>query len=194
MELVASLKATAQPDFAERIRQGERAALREAYERTHQRLYRFALAMSGDPEAAADALQETFVALLREPGQFDPHKGSLEAFLYGILRNRLREWRRKKAGGEVPWEEEEQSELGQETLLEGLSRKSRNEAVRAAILALPEHYREVVTLVELEEMTYEESAAVLGLPVGTVRSRLSRARGHLEKSLRELSLREGSAR
>ncbi len=169
------------PSFAERVRQGERGALREVYERTHQRLYRYALAMSGCADAASDALQETFVEFVRRPEQFDPQRGSVEAFLYGVLRNRLRQARREHRN--FDWQDVE--EEGDASLLEGLERAAQVECVREAVLALPPHYREVVTLCELEELSYDEAGQVLGVPVGTIRSRLSRARALLEKKLRE---------
>ena len=66
--------------------------------------------------------------------------------------------------------------------------------VRQAIGTLPENYREVVVLCELEEMSYEEAAAALGCPVGTVRSRLHRARAILVEKLREPRIQCGARR
>ncbi len=184
VELVEAATGVAKLSFAERVRQGERSALREVYERNHQRLYRFALAMTGSADMAADALQETFVALVRSPGQYDPERGSVEAFLYGILRNRLRQLRRERRDLAQEFDWEDNVENGAEDLLEGLTRTAQVAAVREAILSLPPHYREVVTLIELEETRYEDAAEILDLPVGTIRSRLSRARGLLEKKLK----------
>lgn len=185
VELVERVSGVSQTDFAARVRKGERSALREVYERTHQRLYRFALAMTGNADEAGDALQETFVQFVRRPDQFDPARGSVEAFLYGVLRNRLRQQRRQRRdlAQEFDWEDCEES--GDESLLDGLQRSAQVAFVREAVLSLPSHYREVVLLIELEETSYEEASEALGVPVGTIRSRLSRARGLLEKKLKE---------
>jgi RNA polymerase sigma-70 factor, ECF subfamily len=185
VELVERVSGVPETGLAARIRNGERAALREVYERTHQRLHRFALAMTGDADQAADALQETFAQFVQRPDQFDPARGSVEAFLYGILRNRLRQQRRQRRDlvQEFDWDDCEES--GDNSLLDGLERSAQAAFVREAVLSLPSHYREVVSLIELEETSYEEAAEALGIPVGTIRSRLSRARGLLEKKLKE---------
>lgn len=185
VELVERLSGWNQLDFASRVQAGDRAALREVYERTHQRLHRFALAMSGDGEMAADALQETFVTLVHRPELYDPRRGTIEAYLYGVLRNRLRELRRKARDHHREFDWEDCEETGDDTLLEGIERRFHAECVKQAVLALPSHYREVVLLVELEECSYDEASEILGLPVGTIRSRLNRARGLLEKKLKE---------
>lgn len=185
VELVERVSGVGENDLAARIRRGERSALREVYDRTQQRLYRFALAMAGNADEAGDALQETFVQLVRRPEQFDPARGSIEAFLYGVLRNRLRQQRRQRRDFVQEFDWEECEETGDETLLEGMLRSAQVELVREAVLSLPTHYREVVVLIELEETSYDEAAEALGIPVGTIRSRLSRARGLLEKKLQE---------
>jgi RNA polymerase sigma-70 factor (ECF subfamily) len=185
VELVERVRGLSQSEFAARVQSGERAALREVYERTHQRLHRFALSMTGDADLAGDALQETFMQLIRRPDQFDPARGSIDAFLYGVLRNRLRQQRRDRRGMALEFDWEDCEESGDESLLDGLLRSAQVSLVREAILSLPSHYREVVSLIELEETSYDEAAEILGVPVGTIRSRLNRARALLEKKLKE---------
>jgi RNA polymerase sigma-70 factor (ECF subfamily) len=175
-------RAAAETSWEERVRRGEPAELRAVYEATRDRLYRFALAMSGDRDLAADALQETFVALLRNPERFDPARGTIEAFLFGILRNRLRVERRETREFDSAGECEE---TGDDDLLESYERQEQVALVREAVSTLPAPYREALTLCDLEELSYEEAAGLLGTPVGTIRSRLSRARGLLAKKLRE---------
>jgi len=158
---------------------------RALYASHYPRLYRFGLAFSGSESRAAEAVQEAFLDLIRNPQQYDPRRGTPLSFLFGMVRNRLRRARRM--------EREEaliEDETTDEDLLLNLERAERVSAVRDAILGLPEHYREVVLLCEIEECSYEDCADALGLPIGTVRSRLSRARGQLRLRLKAF---EGSA-
>jgi len=178
---------------------GDEHAFSELYRRKHPAIYRFALHMSGNPAIAEDVTQEVFMALIREPGRFDATRGSLSAFLFGIARNHLRKrWEQERRLIPMAAEADELDGLAQLSLHgNGNLSKSRSiftdefesrdtvELVRRAISTLPASYREVVVLCELEEMSYEEAAAALGCPVGTIRSRLHRARAILLDKLRE---------
>ena len=130
------------------------------------------------------------MVLIREGGTFDPSRGSLNAFLIGVARNHvLRRLRRERfyAGmeedseGDVKENQDLQTSSGP---LEDLTRLERIESVRRAVLALPERYREVVVLCDLEEISYLEAAEILGCAIGTVRSRLHRGRVLLIEKLR----------
>lgn len=166
--------------IAERLSIAERVDPQELYGLHYQRLYRFALAFSGDEAKAAEAVQEAFLDLIRNPKLVDPAKGTACALLFGMVRNRLRQARRKDR--EEPLEEDCSAD---DDLLLELEKAERVSAVRDAILRLPEHYREVVLLCEIEECSYDETAVATGVPVGTVRSRLSRAKQLLKMKLRE---------
>jgi RNA polymerase sigma-70 factor, ECF subfamily len=178
-----------------RMQAGDEHAFTELYRRKHPAIYRFALHMSGNQAMAEDVTQEVFMALIREPGRFDATRGSLSAFLFGIARNHLRKrWEQERRLIPIAGEADELDDLAQGN---GHLRKSRFAfadefesrdtvgLVRRAISTLPASYREVVVLCELEEMSYEEAARALGCPVGTVRSRLHRARAILIDKLRE---------
>ncbi len=154
--------------------------LRGLYADLHPRLFRFALAFSGSEARAAEAVQEAFLDLLRNPAQVDPARGTAAALLYGMVRNRLRSSRR--AEREEPIEEDNAVD---EELLLHLERAQRIAAVRDAILTLPEHYREVILLCEIEECSYDDAAAALAVPIGTVRSRLNRAKRQLKLRLKQ---------
>lgn len=167
----------------------DRDAVAEVYLAHGPRLLRFAHALCGNPEQGREAVQEAFLEILRRPHQFDPGKGTLLAFLYGLTRNRCRVLRREWR--ESPLEDQEELAESGVDLLEGLAQRERIEWVRAAILLLPPHYREALVLVELEGASYEFAAEAFGVAVGTVRSRLSRARALLERKLR---LMEGGVR
>jgi RNA polymerase sigma factor (sigma-70 family) len=143
--------------------------------------------------------------LIRHTNNYDEAKGTPAAFLFGIARNHLRKLREKE-GRYVPLADDlgkgfSAEENGNswhtngnghsparpaqaERIQEGLERAQIAELLREAILTLPDHYREPVTLCDLEGKSYSEAAALLECPVGTVRSRLNRARSMLLDKLR----------
>jgi RNA polymerase sigma-70 factor (ECF subfamily) len=173
-------------DTAELLRrsgQGDEEAFVALYRRFQGAIYRFAWRMTGSREAAEDVTQETFLALVRGPVGYDAQRGPFGAYLFGIARNLLM----KRASRERPFvalDEDERSLRAADDQGADLERRQAVEAVRQAVLALPEHYREVVVLAELQGLSYEEVALALSCPVGTVRSRLHRARGLLAQRLR----------
>ena len=173
---------------------GDADAFTALYRRRQAGIYRFALQMCGSEGIAEDVTQEVFMTLVgREPRMFDPSRGSLVAYLYGVARNqvlrRLEKERHFVAMTDETTEDgngaaSEYPSAGHDPLAE-LARHELIETVQQAVLALPAHYREVVVLCELHEMSYAEAAAALGCAVGTVRSRLHRARALLLERLRE---------
>jgi RNA polymerase sigma-70 factor, ECF subfamily len=196
-------------ELLRRLAAGDEDAFLEFYRRHQGGLYRYAMHMSGSPEAAADVVQETFLTLIRHNNKYDQEKGTPAAFLFGIARNHLRKLHEKE-GRYVPLSDELSQGLsgtpgdglghmngngrspansGQaEVIVEGLERAQIGELLRDAILTLPDHYREPVTLCDLEGKSYGEAAALLDCPVGTVRSRLNRARSMLLDKLRPARL------
>ncbi|HEX7315214.1 MAG TPA: RNA polymerase sigma factor [Pyrinomonadaceae bacterium] len=183
-----------QPTDAELVRlmlAGDEEAFTALYRRRQGGVYRFALQMSGSEAVAEDVVQETFMVLMRDGGNFDAGRGSVSAYLYGIARNHvLRAFDRERALVRFDDEAEEGGDLPHENLvarpdpLGDLTRAESVEKLRQAVLALPAHYREVVVLCELHERSYVEAAESLGCAVGTVRSRLHRARAMLAEKLR----------
>ncbi|HWT00507.1 MAG TPA: RNA polymerase sigma factor [Pyrinomonadaceae bacterium] len=171
---------------------GDESAFVALYRRRQAGIYRFALQMSGSEAIAEDVTQEVFMVLMSEAKNFDPAKGTLAGYLYGVARNQvLRALGRDRSF--VPINEghgEEEGEAAHEQLvahddpLGDLTRAEVIDSVRQAVMALPAHYREVVVLCDLHEMSYAEAAEVLGCAVGTVRSRLHRARSLLIEKLR----------
>ncbi len=174
-----------------RMHHGDEEAFVALYRRWQGGIYRFALQMSGSPAAAEDVTQEVFLALMRDSRRYDPERGSLGAYLYGIARNLVLRWL-ERGRASVPLAEDREEEAGPtaaplvaaDNPLGDLTRRETVEAVRRAVLALPMHYREVVVLCDLEEMDYAEAALVLACSVGTVRSRLHRARSLLVEKLK----------
>src|SRR5215471_11162565 len=185
-------------ELLRRLAAGDEDAFLVFYRRHQGGLYRFALHMTGRPETAADVVQETFMTLMRAAGKFDAERGAPAAFLYGIARNHVRRAQAKDArynalpedgaGGNGanrngPASRMEAASAG-ELVFEGLARAEAVQWLRQAVGRLPQHYRGVVTLCDLEGRSYGEAAALLECPVGTVRSRLNRARDILLEKLR----------
>jgi RNA polymerase sigma-70 factor (ECF subfamily) len=169
---------------------GEEEALTTLYRRRQGGIYRFALQMCGSQALAEDVTQEVFIVLIRDGQTFDPDRGSLNGFLMGVARNLLLR-RLQRERFYAPLEEDSDDQATTQKLfpttggpLEDFSRTETITSVRAAVLALPERYREVVVLCDLQEMSYVEAAEVLSCAVGTVRSRLHRARALLIEKLR----------
>lgn len=168
---------------------GDEEAFALLYRRRQGSIYRFALQMSGSKSIAEDVTQEVFLFLMRETQVFDPTRGSLTAFLLGVARNHvLRRMRVDQLLIPIGDDGDDDAVvLPSETdlrPLEELARAETIELVRKAVLSLPAKYREVVVLCELQDMSYGEAAEVLGCAIGTVRSRLHRARALLLAKLR----------
>jgi RNA polymerase sigma-70 factor (ECF subfamily) len=191
---------------------GDEEAFAQIYRQRHPPIYRFALHMTGNSAMAEDVTQEVFMALIRDPKRFDPARGTLGGFLFGIARNHLRKrWEQDRRlvsfdgdpddlrdtasasggsqrGASGDGGHRDGNGGGAFSAAPGWDEFAAVEAigrVRQAVGTLPENYREVVILCELEELSYEEAASALGCPVGTVRSRLHRARAMLVEKLRE---------
>ncbi len=176
--------------------QGDEAAFVTLYRRRQSAVYRFALRMSGSPATAEDVTQEVFLALMREGGRYDAGRSSLASYLFGIARNQvLRRLERERNFAPLPADDDESfmppdagNPLGDllGDPLGDLMRQETIDAVRQAVAALPLHYREVVLLCDLHELSYLETAAALDCAVGTVRSRLHRGRALLGEKLKAL--------
>ncbi len=175
---------------------GDADAFAALYRRRQAGIYRFALQMCGSEGIAEDVTQEVFMTLVRESQMFDPARGTLSAYLYGVARNQvLRRLEKERHFVALPDETMEDGiaptggaphPVASDDPLAELTRSELIETVRGAVLTLPAHYREVVVLCELHEMSYAEAADALGCAVGTVRSRLHRARSLLVERLQEV--------
>ena len=178
---------------------GNEEALALLYRRRQGGIYRFALQMSGSKPIAEDVTQEVFLFLMREGHLFDPARGSVSAFLLGVARNHvLRRLRVEQNLAPLGDDFDDEVPLLQASTdlcpLDDLTRAETIESVRRAVLSLPAKYREVVVLCELQDISYGETAEILGCAIGTVRSRLHRARALLLAKLRpEVAEDAGSA-
>lgn len=159
---------------------GDEAAFADLFARHRAPVYRYAVHMIGAANAD-DVVQETFLALLRQRDRYDPRRGALQAYLLGIAR-RLIFRQIAVTTNDRRLEEEtaaEQSSAEVRTPFDDVDRLEAIARVRAAIGELPAAYREAIVLCELNELDYASAADVMGCPIGTVRSRLHRARALL---------------
>jgi len=177
---------------------GDEEALATLYRRRRGGIYRFALQMSGSPAISEDVTQEVFMILMRDGMTYDPTRGPLGAFLFGVARNLVRQ----RLGREQFYVSmDDDADVGNVAAecqavgspLDNLSRGETIESVRRAILSLPPRYREVVVLCELQEMSYAEAASVLDCAIGTVRSRLHRGRAMLIEKMRPAEAKKSAA-
>ena len=163
---------------------GDETAFCALFARYQRRIFQYASRMCGS-EAGDDVVQETFLSVLRGT-RFDSSRGTVEAYLFGIARHHIvRRIALKKVD-----ELNESANLQSvdrpgffDTPLEALARGEIVETVRAAVDSLPPIFREVIVLCDLQEMDYATVAELIQRPVGTVRSRLHRARALLVETL-----------
>ncbi len=167
---------------------GDKTAFAELYRRRQRDVYRFALHMTGAADLAEDVTQEVFIVLMKKGNEYDELKGSVNAFLLGVTRNYvLRRLRKERSFVSIDDTLGDTIAAENASVNEALARNESIQAMRRAVLKLPPHYREVVVLCDLQELSYAEAAAVLDSKIGTVRSRLHRARGLLIERLRTSS-------
>jgi RNA polymerase sigma-70 factor (ECF subfamily) len=154
--------------------------------------YNLACYLTRDPVLSEDVVQDAVLRAFRSFGQY--RGGSPRAWLFAIVRNCCRTAQAGRAGAvslvitESGLSDEAAAELSRKpdpgpSPEEEVFRKADAERVQGAIEAIPEPFRETIVLRDLEDLSYAEIAEVTGVPVGTVMSRLSRARGMLAKEL-----------
>lgn len=162
-------------------------------------LYRTARRLTGHREEAEELVQETFLKAYRAFDRYEPGTNA-RAWLFRILRNTFlnRYERRKREAGAVPLEAVEpvlgadDPDLGlSPDTYDGMLGRVLEDDVRNALMALPEAYRTVVVLADMEGLAYREIAEIVEIPVGTVMSRLFRGRRALRRDLVNAARRHG---
>jgi RNA polymerase sigma-70 factor (ECF subfamily) len=176
-----------------RLQNGDEQAFVALYRAHRDSVYRFALMYCGAAATAADVTQDTFMHLMARPGQFDPARGSIGAWLCGVARMIARRQMGEREIAHDPADlhdefDPDPSQVDHETPLDRVLRSEAAEQVRDAVARLAPHYRDVLILCELTGLSYAEAAQVCGVEIGTVRSRLSRARSALAQRLARFHL------
>jgi RNA polymerase sigma-70 factor (ECF subfamily) len=165
---------------------GRRRAFQELADRYHQRLLNFIYRTIGDRDRAEDLVQETFVRVYRHLHRFDPTK-KFSTWIYTIASNLAKNELRNRSRNPMVlfqaikknWEADHRPLQWEDTSYspDDLFRKRHlREQVEKAVAELPEHHRVVFVLREMEGKTYEEISEITGVTLGTVKSRLNRAR------------------
>jgi RNA polymerase sigma-70 factor (ECF subfamily) len=183
-------------EIARRHRYGDEEAFEEVYKRFESMVYNLALRMGGNEAEAADCTQETFLRVYRYLGKFRGNS-NLKTWVFRIALNCCRSrYRKKTTRGRY-------LEFGGEEIISRAADSGRDpeqravaaqlsEYVQMALSRLPPVYREAVILRDLQDLSYDEMAAVLGIRIGTVRSRIARGREQLRRLL--ISEDEGGTR
>ena len=174
-------------DLLAAVAAGDRSAFAALFRRRRPEVYRFALHITGEPAAAEDVTQEVFIAVMRDASRYERGRSSVVAWLCGIARNQARR-RLERDKRLVAFNADEEDgppgiEAAQVDPLADLTRAEGIESLRRAVLSLPLRYREAVVACDLQELSYLDAAEALGCAVGTVRSRLHRARALLASKL-----------
>lgn len=191
-----SARVSDDPVFVEKLRAGDAAAFETLVDRysgdIHSLLYR----LTQNAEEAADLTQDTFLKALRSLGGFRGDSG-LKTWLFRIAinesRNRFRWWKRRRKDATISLDAV--MGTGERTVSDTLAdsgqspedtalANEREYALQAALLDLADVYREAVILCDIEGLSYEETAAALGVGIGTVKSRISRGREELRRRLK----------
>jgi RNA polymerase sigma-70 factor (ECF subfamily) len=150
------------------------------FERHREVIFRVAYRLTNSTTAAEDITQECFLGLLNAGGRYDPAKGSLRTYLYGAVRNHARKHHGLR-DGEVDLEETEIDEAAEPA--QAFLQQEQSQVIQHAISTLPLQQREVLILFQYEELPLDEIAAILGIDIGAVKSRLHRARARLRRIL-----------
>jgi len=176
-----------------RVGQGDRGAFDEIVRRYSSRMVNLAYQITGDRELAEDIGQETFLRAYRSAARYK-EMSKFSTWLYTIAinlcRNELRRRKFRTQSLEAMAEWEERDKIRADIVDEkakpdrDLERKEIGHMVREAVASLPEKFRTPLVLRDIQDLTYEEIAAMLKLPEGTVKSRINRARLRVKQILR----------
>ena len=185
--------ATNDEQIVERALAGDADAFGEIVQRWERRIYSLTYGMLGREEDARDATQETFVAAFRNLRGFRG-EARVSSWLHRIAVNQcITRQRRAKVRGETAIEDELEADgasffaPAHESPASAAEGRERTEAVRRAVRALPTELREVIVMKEFEELTFQQIAETLGVPLSTVKSRLYTALRQLRLKLEKMA-------
>lgn len=179
-------------ELIKRCKNGDREAFNELFAQYESKVINIAYGMLSDKDDAYDAAQEVFIKVYKNISSFKENS-SLSTWIYRITSNMCNDFLRKRmrSANTISIHAESDDDRGMELrdkspLPEEYAEHNETQrAVRQAISELSPEYREIITLYDVEDMSYENIAAILNCPVGTVKSRLNRARTALKKKLSE---------
>jgi RNA polymerase sigma-70 factor (ECF subfamily) len=186
-------------DLAARCLAGDAAAWEQLARTQHRKIYGICYRFTGSPTDAEDLTQEAFLKMYRNLASFDSAKGSFSTWLTTLTRNLLvdnyRRTRLERASDSLDetYDGEDDGPTKAERLTDGGKSQEQHVAglelraqIQAALKQVSPELREAVILRDLEDMDYKEIAEVLGIPQGTVKSRISRGRAELARLLKRI--------
>lgn len=195
---IAGFRSSDDPVFVEKLRAGDAAAFDTLVDRYSPDIYALLYRLTENAEEAADLTQDTFMRALRSIKGFRGD-AELKTWLYRIAinesRNRFRWWKRRKRDQMISLDAtigDSDTRLSDTLIDRSISpedaalAEEREYALKAVLMDLPDVFREAVVLCDIEGLTYEETAAALGVSIGTVKSRISRGRTELRSRLKDL--------
>ena len=170
-----------------RSRDGDVDAFNRIVDMYQRPMYNLALRMLGDAPSAEDATQEAFISAFRNIGRFKD--GSLKSWLFAIAANRCRDMLRARTARPSESLDADDSTLDPPSRTESPEdyavRREMGRSIQQALAALPHAQRLAVVLIDVQGLAYEEAAEIMGIKVGTVKSRLSRGRELIRDLLRD---------
>lgn len=169
-------------DLIERIKAGDQLALKTLYARHHVKIFRFAMRILRSESNAEDVVSEVFLDVWRRAANFEG-RSEASTFLLSVARNKAYSLLRKRRDAELDDEQAGQIEDSADTPEAALQKKNKGELLRACLGRLSPEHREVMDLVYYHDKSVEEVAAIVGIPEGTVKTRMFHAR----KKLAELA-------
>jgi RNA polymerase sigma-70 factor, ECF subfamily len=182
---------TTDAELVEKCRAGDRESWEIIVRRRHLRIYNLAFRFTGRFDEAEDLTQEVFLKVYRTLHSYRPESGALETWIVRVARNHFIDHYRKHKAERTHTDVLEDHHEGVasptvrvETPVQALDRKEAAAQVHRLLALLPEDQREAVILRDLEELSYEEIAVLLELPIGTVKSRINRGRIELARLVR----------
>ena len=183
---------TTDAELVAKCRSGDREAWEIVVRHRHARVYNLAYRFTGRADEAEDLTQEVFLKVYRTLHQYRPESGALETWIVRVARNHFIDHYRKYQDRTkfeplpsktitMPWPGRQSAWKHPADMLD---RKEAAERVHSLLARLPQDQREAVILRDLEELTYEEIADLLKVPIGTVKSRINRGRIEMARLLR----------
>lgn len=171
-------------EWVEQCRNGQTRAYAQIVQAMQNRILAFLFRMTGNRETAEDLGQEVFLRAYRQLDRYDRKKAAFSTWLFTLARNLCLDTMRKKQAVCVPWDESGAEDASPEPNPGArLYERELERRIAASVGSLDPVYREVFILREYEQLPLEEISQVTGCPVGTVKSRLHRARLLLQEKL-----------
>ena len=180
-------------DLVRQCLEGDHGAWESIVREYHQRVYNLAYRYTGRFDEAEDLSQEIFLKVYRTLGSYRPESGALSTWLIRVGRNHIidhyrtfKTERAKTDSIDVEFDRIEENPARYASPAEALEKRELSDLVHGALLRLSEDLAEAVILRDLEGFTYDEMAALLDVPIGTIKSRINRGRGELARVLGRL--------